>query len=814
MKSISILLSILILSIISTSTLFSQDSIFKDISPDELEIILLGEQSHGDGAVFDKKFEMVKELHENYGYNLLVFESGMYDNFKANELYQNKQENIKIFNQSVGWLYTTTKVFQELLNYLEKHPEMKILGFDSQESNLFEEYFLDDFKTLCSKNRIEVSNETYMEIEKTMVARDFEKYAFNKKDSTELYNRINAVIEKLDQIPKNDIKTKVIVQTFKSVFSDLDFGLKSLQKEKIAIQNPRDEQMAENLIFIKETFPNEKIMGWGASYHFADKLNQFEYTLETESFIKKQIAIIDSIQGDSHTSAEEEIAQIKELKYAVPMGQILKEKYGSKLFSLAFTSYEGLYYDFSVQQIIPILQPPFKSIESDFKKKSFKSDLYVLDDIPHQFYSSALGYLPLSANWENIFDGIYYIENMYPPEYIDYSDKTTEITNYNKTDNITGFIFDNDTSTPINYVDVYYSNLNSSTVSNSKGQFSIPRKESSKEYLVFSAIGYESDSVHISSIKSENNIRLKKSKDDIVLNEVVVSAARVELSAEEIIKKARENIEMNYVQTPYNQSFNYKVITYSTKDSVIKGEEAVIETYNKKGINGSVRPENNIYAEIHHLRTNTDIYDKKNTLNGIGSLWVVLNRDIILSKTNVLYRSGSYDLQKDGVLNYEGQKVYKINFSNNSPGSYSTGYGYPAPIASSGSIYISSETFAVLKYKHDIERAEYETKKTKNLVKQNHSIVQTYKNVHGKYFFNLLDVSTNTKVFSPKHEYLYSIFYKNNLVSNDIETNAVKTIKRPLTELKQDYKKQLTDSYWNDKPMDFSMDTDSINTKS
>lgn len=57
MKSISILLSILILSIISTNTLLSQDSIFKDISPDELEIILLGEQSHGDGAVFDKNLK-------------------------------------------------------------------------------------------------------------------------------------------------------------------------------------------------------------------------------------------------------------------------------------------------------------------------------------------------------------------------------------------------------------------------------------------------------------------------------------------------------------------------------------------------------------------------------------------------------------------------------------------------------------------------------------------------------------------------------------------------------------------------------------
>ncbi|TDT43705.1 carboxypeptidase-like protein [Maribacter spongiicola] len=803
MKSISIIISILFLSLISTRTLFCQDSLFKGISPSEFEIILLGEQTHGDGAVFDKKLEMIKDLHENHGFNLLVFESGMYDNFKANELYKNQKEEIDIFKQSVGWLYTSTEVFQQLLNYLETHPELKILGFDSQESNLFEEYFLNDFKSLCSKNNIVISDEVYIEIEKTMIVRDFEKYAFNKRDSTNLYNTINAVIDKIDQIPKNDIETKVIVQTFKSVFSDLDFGLKSLQKEKIAIQNPRDKQMAENLIFIKETYLNEKIIGWGASYHFANKLNEFEYTLETENYIKKQIAITDSILGDSHTT-DEEIAQIKELKYAVPMGQILKEKYGSKLFSLAFTSYEGFYFDFSVEQVSPILQPPTNSIESDFKNQHIKTELYVLNDIPHQFYSSALGYIPLSANWENIFDGFYYIEKMYPPNYIKYDNEKTKTITL-KGSSISGSIIDNDTSEPINYADVYYSDLNLSTVSNAKGQFNIPNKKRSNSYIVFSSIGYESDSISTNSLTKQINIRLKKSKDDIVLNEVVVSAARVELSAEEIIKKARENIEMNYVQTPYNQNFLFKISQLKSTDSLAIGEEAIIKTYNKKGINGSNKPENNFFAEIEHLRANTTIYEK-DKWSGVGSLWVILNRDIILSKANVLYRTGSYDLKKQKSLNYDGLKVYQINFTNNSPGSYSTGFGYPAPVASFGSIYIDTKNYAVLRYEHNIERQEYKTKKSKKLVKQNHNIVQTYKNVSGKYFFNVLEITTSADIFTIDHKYLNTKYFNDKIISQDIETNTVSTFSKPLIELKQGYKKQLNDPYWEDKPMDFMIE--------
>jgi len=812
MKSIYIVISILFLNLISTSTLFSQDLLFKGISPTEFEIILLGEQTHGDGAVFDKKLEMIKDLHENYGYNLLVFESGMYDNFKANELYKSQKEEIDIFKQSVGWLYTTTEVFQKLLNYLETHPELKILGFDSQESNLFEEYFLNDFKSLCSKNNIVISDEDYIEIEKTMVVRDFEKYAFNKKDSTNLYNNINAVIDKVDQIPKNDIETKVIVQTFKSAFSDLDFGLKSLQKEKIAIQNPRDKQMAENLIFIKDLYPNEKIIGWGASYHFANKLNEFEYTLETENYIKKQIAVTDSIHGDSHTNTKEEIAQIKDLKYAVPMGQILKEKYGSKLFSLAFSSYEGFYFDFSVEQISPILQLPANSIESDFKNENIKTELYVLNDIPHQFYSSALGYIPLYANWENIFDGIYYIEKMYPPKYIEYDNEKIKTVTY-KGSSISESIIDDDTSEPINYADIYYSDLNSSTVSNSNGQFNIAREENTNGYLIFSAIGYESDSISTNSITKQINIRLKKSKDDIVLNEVVVSGVRVELSAEEIIKKARKNIEKNYIQTPYNQDFLFQVSQLSANDSLHVGEEAIIKTYNKKGINGSNKPENIMFAEIEHLRANTTIYEK-NKWDGIGSMWVVLNRDIILSKTNVLYRNGSYDLKKQKLLNYEGQTVYKINFTNNSPGSYSTGFGYPAPITSFGSIYIDTKKYAVLKYEHSIERPEYETKKSKKLVKQNHNIVQTYKNVNGKYFFNVLEINTTADIFSMEHELLNTKYFMDKIISKNIETNTVRVLTKPLIEVKKGYKPTSNDNYWSDKPMDFSIDINAINMKS
>jgi hypothetical protein len=42
------------------------------------------------------------------------------------------------------------------------------------------------------------------------------------------------------------------------------------------------------------------------------------------------------------------------------------------------------------------------------------------------------------------------------------------------------------------------------------------------------------------------------------------------------------------------------------------------------------------------------------------------------------YIKTSLTIKKKEVLLYNDRKVYKISFVNNSPGSYSTGYGYPA----------------------------------------------------------------------------------------------------------------------------------------
>ena len=60
-------------------------------------IVLLGEQTHGDGATFDEKVKIVKHLNYKLGLNTIVFQSGFYENYKAWKLYLLQTKQVHLF---------------------------------------------------------------------------------------------------------------------------------------------------------------------------------------------------------------------------------------------------------------------------------------------------------------------------------------------------------------------------------------------------------------------------------------------------------------------------------------------------------------------------------------------------------------------------------------------------------------------------------------------------------------------------------------------------------------------------------------------
>ncbi|MCD1118431.1 erythromycin esterase family protein [Chryseobacterium turcicum] len=754
--------------------------------------ILLGEPTHGDGTVFDEKVKIIKKLHKENQFKTILFEAGFYDNYKVWELLKIAKD-FSLYSQSIFPIWSETKAFQELIDYVQKNPDMKILGIDCQEGEIFQNYYLNDLKGFLKQNNIYFTEDEFQIIDKTLIYKDLEYLKNNKTEIQKLHSVCNKFLTALASIKNKDFKGKVIEQAFKSSKAEVDYMLTIINGDKFSVQNPRDKQMAENFIFLQKELKNEKLLLWAANYHIANDLSTFKMSDISLDYIKRMHVQEKNLTGHNESSLDQNLKNINELKDAVSMGKILKDYYKDELFSLAFTAYSGNYLG-QHDTVMPILTPPLNSLESDLFSKNSPTVLVDLKEYPkNEFYSSTLGYFPILMKWKNVYDGIFYIPKMHPPEKITYKKALQEEFKTKNNSKIKGKIMSLE-NIPISYADVYYKSNKKSVVANENGEFYISKSPSLDDYLVFSAMGYQSDSIQVKNSKSENNIYLKPSSEKIISIEEVILKGKKLLSAKEILEKAKDNVTQNYIQTPYNQKFYVSEQRYNDKDILKYNEEALIEIFYKNGLNSSNSPENNIFGEILQYKSQTE-NSAKNKESGIGNLWTQLNRDIILSKANVLYRTSSYDLTENKIVDYDGKRVYKISFINNSPGVYSTGYGYPAPESSTGTIYIDSKNFAVIRYEHCIVRKTHQYKNSKYPSQTFHKIIQTYKESDGKYFLNFYKQIDKSNYLNEGK--VISTFYGNfYLMSEDITLNIVKKYAQPIMKIKNDFSPKTNNEFW------------------
>lgn len=230
--------------------------------------------------------ELIKYLHQNNGFNIVAFESGLYDLYKAQELYYTGNETMSIYKQGVYPVWSETSSFDELLKYVLDNEEMMILGFDSQGSTLFKNYFLEDLKTMINRRNVQISEKSIEDIEKLLVLNDFEEYINNQEEFKEILEDLLEILNSLNVITNKNVEEKVIIQSYKNAISNLKSSYYSQLGKKSYMQNPRDEQMADNFFFLKRLYPNEKFILWGANYHFANEVFNIKHTIETENHIK------------------------------------------------------------------------------------------------------------------------------------------------------------------------------------------------------------------------------------------------------------------------------------------------------------------------------------------------------------------------------------------------------------------------------------------------------------------------------------------------------------------------------------------------
>ena len=128
----------------NTSTIRSfdpADADFGDLEPfghavGDARVVMLGEQTHGEGNVFALRSRLVKYLHEAKGFDVLAFESGMFD---VERIWERARDGRGIAPQAPGnifFMYSKTTEVRPLFAYLDAQRStsrpMEFAGIDCQ----------------------------------------------------------------------------------------------------------------------------------------------------------------------------------------------------------------------------------------------------------------------------------------------------------------------------------------------------------------------------------------------------------------------------------------------------------------------------------------------------------------------------------------------------------------------------------------------------------------------------------------------------------------------------------------------------------
>jgi erythromycin esterase len=382
------------------------DSIFPDLeilkeTIGNKRIVMLGEQDHGDAATFEAKTRIVKFLHQEMDFDVIVFESGFFgmqaawDNIDSAGI----DPVLDVIYPMWTGCEQNTMLFKWIRNKVE-HDNVIITGIDSRHvMTMYRQpnYFYDNLSELMSEIGTTITEHDsctrFVEVMKEIMQKEYSSKA-NSSDKQLFYSFLNKISGELE---KTLIKNKSFwLQELRNMEGHARNAWENnLHKEDL--RDIRDEQMADNLLWLARIkYPNKKIIVWAANNHIVK--NGFKPNAN--------VVYVDGMYTEDGYND------------AVSMGRIINDSIGNEMYVLGFTSYAGMGGRVTVPNKFEISPASTGTYEGWIHSKGYNfafTDMIKVNAIKSDDFTSRLfGHKrELRNKWSNMFDGVYYIDKMY-----------------------------------------------------------------------------------------------------------------------------------------------------------------------------------------------------------------------------------------------------------------------------------------------------------------------------------------------------------------------------------------------------------------